>query len=61
MSITIITNSTKIVKVSKRVHTTVSYLAEAGEDMSNVSFFPLDMLIFGQPIPIDKKSVRFIR
>ena len=55
-AITVITNSTKIVKVCKRVHTTVSYVGEAGEDMSNLSFLPLDMLIFGQPIPIDKKG-----
>lgn len=55
-AITVITNSTKIVKVCKRVHTTVSYVAEAGEDMSNLSFLPLDMLIFGQPILIDKKG-----
>jgi hypothetical protein len=34
----------------------VSYVAEAGEDMSNLSFLPVDMLIFGQPIPIDKKG-----
>ena len=55
-AIAVITNSTKIVKVCKRVHTTISYVAEAGEDMSNLSFLPLDMLIFGQPIPIDKKG-----
>lgn len=55
-AIAVITNSTKIVKVCKRVHTTVSYVAEAGEDMSNLSFLPLDILIFGQPIPIDKNG-----
>lgn len=55
-AISVLTNSTKIVKVCKRADTTVSYIAEAGEDMSNLSFFPLDMMIFGQPIPIDKKG-----
>ena len=35
-AITVITNSTKTVKICKRVHTTVSYVAEAGEDRSNL-------------------------
>ena len=55
-AVAVITNSTKVVKVCKRIHTAVSYVGEAGEDMSNLSFLPVDMLVFGQPIPIDKKG-----
>ena len=51
-AIAVITNATKIVKTVKTTHTTLSYIGEAAEDLSNVSFLPLDILIFGQPIPV---------
>lgn len=51
-AIAVITNAAKIVKGVKTAHTTLSYIGETAEDLSNVSFLPLDILLFGQPIPV---------
>lgn len=47
-----VTNASKIVKISKNIHSTAAFLFECIEDSSNLTFLPLDLAIFGQPIPI---------
>ncbi len=48
----VFTNATKIVKISKRVHSAASFCFECVEDSTNLAFLPIDMALFGQPIPI---------
>ena len=49
-----ITNSTRVVKSCKLVYTSVGYVIEAVEDASHVPFLPLDLGVFGQPVPANK-------
>ena len=53
-AIAVITNSTRVVKTCKVIYTTIGYVLEACEDASQVTFLPLDLLLFGQPIPANK-------
>ena len=55
-AVTIITNATRVVKSCKVVYTTIGYVAEACEDASHVPFLPVDMVVFGQPIPANKEG-----
>jgi len=48
----VFTNATKVVKIAKNVHVIASYCWETSEDLSNISFLPIDMILFGQPIPL---------
>ena len=41
-------------KSCKLVYTTVGYVIEAVEDASHVPFLPLDLALFGQPVPSNK-------
>ena len=49
-ALVIFTNSSKIVKLCKRVHSTVSFGFECIEDSSNLVLLRLDCALFGQPI-----------
>ena len=51
-AVVIFTNASKIVKISKRVHSTAAFCFECVEDSTNLAFVPLDLALFGQPIPI---------
>jgi hypothetical protein len=51
-AVLVFTNATSIVKNVKRVHGTVAFVFECCEDCSNISFLPIDLALFGQPIPI---------
>lgn len=53
-AIAVITNATRVVRSCKVVYTSVGYVMEAVEDASQVPFLPLDVLLFGQPIPANK-------
>ena len=53
-AVAVITNATRVVKSCKVVYTSVGYVMEAFEDASHVPFLPLDLLLFGQPIPANK-------
>lgn len=53
-AVAVITNVTRVVKACKLVYTSVGSIMEAVEDASHVSFLPIDLLIFGQPIPANK-------
>lgn len=55
-AVAVITNATRVVKSCKVVYTTIGYVAEAFEDASHVTFLPVDILIFGQPIPANKEG-----
>ena len=55
-AVAVITNSTRVVKTCKVVYTTISYVIEAGEDASHVPFLPLDLVLFGQPVPANKEG-----
>jgi hypothetical protein len=53
-AVAIITNATRVVKSCKLVYTGIGYALEAFEDASQVPFLPLDLALFGQPIPANK-------
>jgi len=53
-AVAIITNATCVVKSCKLVYTSLGYVIEAVEDASHVPFLPLDLLLFGQPVPANK-------
>ena len=46
----VITNNTKVAKVCKLVYTSIVFVFEFCEDLSYISFLPLNAIIFGQPI-----------
>ena len=50
-AVAVITNATRVVKSCKLVYTSVGYVMEAVEDASHVPFLPLDLVLFGQPVP----------
>lgn len=51
-AVVVFTNATKIVNISKSIHSTAAFCFECVEDSTNLAFLPLDMALFGQPIPI---------
>jgi hypothetical protein len=51
-AVVIFTNASKIVNISKKIHSTAAFCFECMEDSTNLAFIPLDMALFGQPIPI---------
>jgi hypothetical protein len=51
-----ITNSTKVIKVLRIAHSCVSVGFEVFEDMSCAWMFPIDLAVFGQPIPIGNEG-----
>ena len=53
-ALAVITNATRVVKSCKLVFTSIGYVIEAVEDASQVTFLPLDLALFGQPIPANK-------
>ena len=53
-AVLVITNATRVVKSCKVVYTSVGYVMEAVEDASHIPFLPLDLILFGQPIPANK-------
>ena len=55
-AVTVLTNATRVVRSCKVVYTTVGYIAEAVEDASHVPFLPIDIIVFGQPIPANKEG-----
>jgi hypothetical protein len=50
-AVAVIINATRVVKYCKWVYTSVGYVMEVMEDASHVPFLPLDLALFGQPIP----------
>lgn len=54
--IPMITNATKIVNLTKKVHTLVAFGFECVEDSNNLMFLPLDLALFGQLIPVGKEG-----
>lgn len=50
--VTLLTNSSKIIGTATRLHSLISFGFECIEDGGNLLFLPLDMTLFGQPIPV---------
>jgi hypothetical protein len=50
------TNATKVVRTAKAVHTAAAFIIEIAEDTTNLSYLPLDLLFFGQPIPMGENN-----
>lgn len=55
-AVAVLTNSTKIVNITKTVYSLVCWAGEASEDLSNVSFILFDIVVFGQPIPLGEPN-----
>jgi hypothetical protein len=53
-AVALLTNATRVVKSCKLVYTSVGYVMEAVEDASDIPFLPLDLALFGQPVPANK-------
>ena len=53
-AVAVITNATRVVKSCKLVYTSIGYVMEAVEDASHIPFLPLDLALFGQPVPANK-------
>jgi len=51
-AVVVFTNASKLVKISKGVHSAAAFCFECVEDSTNLAFLPLDVALFGQPIPI---------
>lgn len=54
--VSLITNSTRIVETAKIFHSAIAWCGEAIEDSSNLCYLPLDLVVFGQPIPMGKQN-----
>ena len=53
-AVAVVTNASKVIKSCKVVYVGLGYVIEAFEDASHVPFLPLDLLLFGQPVPANK-------
>lgn len=53
---TLITNSSRIINATTRIHSLISFGAECLEDSGNLVFLPVDLALFGQPIPIGEEN-----
>lgn len=51
-AVAIFTNASKLVKILKNLHSTAAFVFECVEDSTNLAFVPLDLILFGQPIPV---------
>ena len=51
-AVVVFTNVSKVLKISKSVHSTAAFCFECVEDSTNLAFIPIDLALFGQPIPI---------
>jgi hypothetical protein len=51
-AVVVFTNVSKVVNISKSIHSTASFCFECVEDSTNLAFLPLDIALFGQPIPV---------
>lgn len=49
-AVAVLTNSTKIIRCCQVVFTSVGFVMEAVENVSHMTYIPLDLIIFGQPI-----------
>nr|YP_009308884.1 hypothetical protein [Toxarium undulatum]YP_009308952.1 hypothetical protein [Toxarium undulatum]AOS86627.1 hypothetical protein [Toxarium undulatum]AOS86695.1 hypothetical protein [Toxarium undulatum] len=51
-AIIVFTNASKIITISKNLHSSAAFFFECAEDTTNLAFLPIDLALFGQPIPI---------
>lgn len=51
-AVVVFTNVSKVVNISKSVHSCAAFCFECVEDSTNLAFLPMDLALFGQPIPI---------
>lgn len=51
-----VSNATYIVSAAKCVHSVCAFVLECADDTANLSWLPLDMVLFGQPIPVGEKG-----
>ncbi len=51
-AVVVFTNASKIVNIAKSVHSSAAFCFECMEDSTNLAFLPIDLALFGQPIPI---------
>jgi hypothetical protein len=55
-AVMVFTNATRVVKWAGRVHSTTAFVFECIEDSTNLAFLPIDMVVFGQPVPVGEKG-----
>ena len=55
-AVVVVTNASRVVSVSKKVHSISAFIFECIEDSTNLGFLPLDLALFGQPIPIGSSN-----
>ena len=52
LAVVVFTNASKLGNASKSIHSAAAFCLECVEDSSNLVFLPIDLALFGQPIPI---------
>jgi hypothetical protein len=55
-AIAVLTNATRVVRCCKIVFNVVGWGLEAAEDVGTLVFLPVDLVLFGQPIPTGKSN-----
>ena len=54
--IVVLSNSKRVIRWSKIIHTSTAFVLECVENASNISYLGLDLMLFGQVIPIGQRS-----
>lgn len=55
-AIAVLTNATRVIRVCKNVQNVVGWGLEAAEDIGTLVFLPVDLALFGQPIPTGESN-----
>ena len=55
-AVVVSTSASKLVNISKSIHSTASFCFECIEDSTNLAFLPLDLALFGQPVPVGAQN-----
>ena len=48
----VFTNVSKIINILKRLHSIATFCFECIQDSANLGSVPIDLALFGQPIPV---------
>lgn len=51
-AVAVFTNATKVVKWTARAHSATAFVFECVEDSSNLVLLLIDLLLYGQPVPV---------
>lgn len=55
-AVVVFTNAIRVIGWARRAHTVSAYVFECMEDTTNLAFLPMDLVLFGQPIPLGDEN-----